>query len=111
MSCETLEYITVMPPRFSHTRSRSLSDPISRALLPPEDESPTEREKRLKQEQEAKKVSDSIDEQILKEKAALKKQKNIVKILLLGQSESGKSTTLKRLFPLFLYIMHAYDNV
>lgn len=47
-------------------------------------------------EAEAKKVSDAIDEQIRQEKALLKKQKPDVKVLLLGQSESGKSTTLKR---------------
>ena len=46
--------------------------------------------------QEAKKVSDSIDEQIRLDKQRLRTEKDIVKVLLLGQSESGKSTTLKR---------------
>ncbi|THH04740.1 hypothetical protein EW145_g5299 [Phellinidium pouzarii] len=86
-----------MRPRFTaHTRSRSLSDPLARALLPPEDESSIERESRIRSEQAAKKVSDDIDEQIRLEKVELKRQKNVIKVLLLGQSESGKSTTLKQ---------------
>ncbi|KAH7922783.1 hypothetical protein BV22DRAFT_986358, partial [Leucogyrophana mollusca] len=68
-------------------------DPLSAALRPPPNESPAEREKRLLEESEAKRVSDSIDEMLRAEK---KKAKPEVKILLLGQSESGKSTTLKR---------------
>jgi len=76
-------------------RRRSLSDPLTLAALPPSDESSQEKERRLRQEIEAKRVSDAIDEQIKQEKAAAKKRKE-VKILLLGQSESGKSTTLKQ---------------
>ncbi|KAI5116845.1 hypothetical protein M0805_006077 [Coniferiporia weirii] len=86
-----------MRPRFTaHTRSRSLSDPLARALLPPDDESPVERDSRIRKEQAAKKISDDIDEQIRLDKAELKRQKNGIKVLLLGQSESGKSTTLKQ---------------
>ncbi|KAL5511008.1 hypothetical protein ACEPAG_3727 [Sanghuangporus baumii] len=85
-----------MGPRPTHGRSRSLSDPLSRALLPPEDESPYERDSRLQREERAKRVNDAIDEQIRRDKAELRRQKNIIKILLLGQSESGKSTTLKQ---------------
>lgn len=82
--------------RSFHTRSRSLSDPLAKALLPPENETPDARELRIRREQEAKKVSDDIDEQIRQDRVALRKQKQAIKILLLGQSESGKSTTLKR---------------
>lgn len=116
-----------MMQRIAHGRSRSLSDPLARALLPPEDESPYERDSRLQREEAARRVSDQIDQQIRQEKAELKQQKNIRKVLLLGQvrswqiclkfthngpstltftvhalfvssvqSESGKSTTLKR---------------
>ncbi|KAH8107450.1 G-alpha-domain-containing protein [Phellopilus nigrolimitatus] len=86
-----------MRPMFhSHARSRSLSDPLARALLPPADESPLERDSRIRREQAAKKVSDDIDEQIRQEKAEMRRQKDLVKVLLLGQSESGKSTTLKQ---------------
>jgi hypothetical protein len=79
-----------------HTRRRSLSDPLAAALLPPPNESPVQREMRLKAETEAKKVSEGIDEMIRQERYERKKSKAEVNVLLLGQSESGKSTTLKR---------------
>ncbi|KAF8632876.1 hypothetical protein AX17_004724 [Amanita inopinata Kibby_2008] len=69
-------------------------DPLTNALRPPPDETPAECEYRIKQEQDAKAVSDIIDEELEKQRIAERKSK-AVKILLLGQSESGKSTTLK----------------
>ena len=83
------------PPPQKHRR-RTLSDPLAVALLPPPDESPIDREVRLKAEIDAKKVSDSIDDMIRQERIDQKKSKAAVNVLLLGQSESGKSTTLKR---------------
>ena len=80
------------------TRRRSLSDPLAAALLPPTNESPADRELRLKKESEAKQVSDRIDEMIRQERIHRKKTRAEVNVLLLGQSESGKSTTLKREF-------------
>lgn len=77
------------------TRRRSTSDPLAAALLPPPDESPEQRERRLRAEEEAKKRSDHID-RILREGEKERRRKKVIKILLLGQSESGKSTTLKR---------------
>ena len=77
-------------------RGRTLSDPLAAALLPPLDESPIQREVRLKAEIDAKKVSDSIDEEIRRDRINQKRSKAEVNVLLLGQSESGKSTTLKR---------------
>ena len=45
---------------------------------------------------EAQRVSDAIDDAIKAEKKKRdKREKSLVKVLLLGQSESGKSTTLK----------------
>ncbi|KAJ7213656.1 guanine nucleotide binding protein, alpha subunit [Mycena haematopus] len=71
-------------------------DPLSLALQPPPDETSQAREARLQLEREAKKRSDLIDEELNRERnAAEKKAAKSVKILLLGQSESGKSTTLK----------------
>lgn len=77
-------------------RLRSDSDPLARVLLPPPNESPEERELRIARENDAKKISDGIDEMIRQERIERKKSRAEVNVLLLGQSESGKSTTLKR---------------
>ncbi|KAI0246623.1 guanine nucleotide binding protein, alpha subunit [Lactifluus subvellereus] len=74
----------------------SHSDPFDALLRPPQDETPAQREQRILAEQQAKRVSDAIDEQLRIERAELKKNNPDVKVLLLGQSESGKSTTLKQ---------------
>lgn len=63
-------------------------DPLTRALAPPLDETAEERTARIKKEIEAQHVSDAIDEAIKQEKSALKKRR-VMKMLLLGQSESG----------------------
>lgn len=77
-------------------RLSSNNDPFDAVLRPPPDESPAQREMRILAEQQAKQVSDAIDEQLRVERAELKRNRPDVKILLLGQSESGKSTTLKQ---------------
>ncbi|RDB16032.1 Guanine nucleotide-binding protein subunit alpha [Hypsizygus marmoreus] len=61
---------------------------------PPPDESDEARAERVAAEEEAKRVSDSIDRGIVAEREHRKKNPN-AKILLLGQAESGKSTVLK----------------
>ena len=63
-------------------------DPLTRALAPPPGETPEEREVRLYAEAEARRVSEQIDEALNRERAALKKRR-VMKMLLLGQSESG----------------------
>ncbi|KAI0919462.1 hypothetical protein AcW1_003298 [Taiwanofungus camphoratus] len=70
-------------------------DPLSKALQPPPDESPDDRALRLQQQQQAQAVSHAIDEDIQESKKAFDRRKKAIKILLLGQAESGKSTTLK----------------
>ncbi|THH05646.1 hypothetical protein EW146_g9847 [Bondarzewia mesenterica] len=74
-------------------------DPLAAALRPPPDESPHMRDLRLAREDAARRVSKSIDDAIRQERQQNKKRK-IVRVLLLGQSESGKSTTLRRESPL-----------
>ncbi|KAJ7124991.1 guanine nucleotide-binding protein alpha-4 subunit [Mycena epipterygia] len=69
-------------------------DPLTLALAPPPGESPQDREARIQRERDAKKRSDLIDQELSRQRTADKKNLP-VKILLLGQSESGKSTTLK----------------
>lgn len=64
-------------------------DPFAIFHTPPPNETAGERAAREAKEAEAKRVSDLIDEQLKVEKAALKKQKYMVRVLLLGQSESG----------------------
>jgi guanine nucleotide-binding protein subunit alpha len=63
-------------------------DPLARALKPPLDESLQDKAKRLKQEDDAARVSLEIDESIRQERQLLKKM-SVVRLLLLGQSESG----------------------
>ncbi|KAH9017575.1 guanine nucleotide binding protein, alpha subunit [Lactarius hengduanensis] len=70
-------------------------DPLSAAIAPPSNETPAARTARLRAEAEARRVSEEIDEQLKAERAARRRQRPCVKVLLLGQSESGKSTTLK----------------
>lgn len=87
-------------------------DPLTLAIQPPPDETPEQRQIREAAEVEAKRVSDEIDEQIKKEKELSSKKRKPVKLLLLGersfssslvpslqftagQSESGKTATLK----------------
>ncbi|KAJ2969142.1 hypothetical protein NUW54_g13031 [Trametes sanguinea] len=70
-------------------------DPLSRLLAPPPNETPEERETRLRLEAEARLRSERIDDQLRAERAALKKNRP-VKVLLLGQSESGACMPYRR---------------
>ncbi|CAL1708707.1 unnamed protein product [Somion occarium] len=71
------------------------SDPLDALLRPPIDETDEEKAYRLAQESEAKRISQAIDDGIRQERLQRKKAK-VVRLLLLGQSESGKSTTLRQ---------------
>ncbi|KAI6121937.1 G-alpha-domain-containing protein [Pisolithus sp. B1] len=69
-------------------------DPLDELLRPPQGETEEDRVIRLAQEAEARRRSQAIDESIKAERIEQKK-KSVVRLLLLGQSESGKSTTLR----------------
>jgi guanine nucleotide-binding protein subunit alpha len=70
-------------------------DPLTQVLnsLIPADETPAQRSQRLALEQEARRVSDEIDEKLRQERAERRNQK-IVKILLLGKSAPSITGTL-----------------
>lgn len=76
------------------SRRSFLDDPLTLAIAPPIDETPDQRLARELAEAEAKRRNDEIDEQLRRERESGKKKKP-VKLLLLGQSESGKTATLK----------------
>ncbi|KAG6811281.1 hypothetical protein H0H92_008194 [Tricholoma furcatifolium] len=68
-------------------QTRLSDDPLDQVLRPPPDETPEQRDQRIAREEEANKRSQAIDASIKAEKQARKK-KRIVRLLLLGQSES-----------------------
>ncbi|KAF7329875.1 G-protein alpha subunit [Mycena kentingensis (nom. inval.)] len=70
-------------------------DPLAILMRPPPDETPSQLTARLKREADAQRISDNIDEEIKRDRAAQRKARKELRILLLGQGESGKSTTLK----------------
>jgi guanine nucleotide-binding protein alpha-1 subunit len=72
------------------------TDPLSRALVPPANETSEQRAMREAKEAEARRVSERIDEQIKSEKQAKSRSKSPVKVLLLGQAESGGLPSLIR---------------
>lgn len=63
-------------------------DPLSKLMQPPPGETVEERRARQDYEAESKRISEDIDRQLQVESAARKKSK-IIRVLLLGQGESG----------------------
>lgn len=61
-------------------------DPLSRALRPPPDETPEQREERMDAQRLAKERSRRIDERIAEDRRAYERKRHAVKILLLGAS-------------------------
>lgn len=76
------------------TSLNNTDDPLDQVLKPPPNESPEQRSLRVAREEEAKRISLAIDASIKAERQARKK-KRIVRLLLLGQSESGKAPLSK----------------
>jgi guanine nucleotide-binding protein alpha-1 subunit len=60
------------------------TDPFAKVLAPPQTESPSERQARLLDEAKAKRLSDSIDDELEKQRIAEKRGPSAVKVLLLG---------------------------
>ncbi|KAJ7127887.1 G-protein alpha subunit [Mycena epipterygia] len=75
--------------------SESSVDPLNVNLQPPPNETEVEKAARLEAAREAVRVSRSIDAGLVESKRAMERKKRAVKILLLGQSESGKSSVLR----------------
>jgi len=65
-------------------------DPLDLALAPPDDETSEQRAAREKLEREAIQRSRRIDAELKTAKAMMKRYKSAIKILVLGQSLSGK---------------------
>ncbi|KAJ7077129.1 guanine nucleotide binding protein, alpha subunit [Mycena belliarum] len=75
----------------------SAVDPISQVMRAGHaSESTDQRRARLESEAEAKRVSEQIDEELRQEREKLRRSRGDVKLLLLGQAESGKSTLQKQ---------------
>lgn len=70
------------------------TDPFAELLRPPPNETPAQTTARQKRELDAQRISDQIDEDIRRHRAMIKKEKNIIKVLLLGQAESGQSVVI-----------------
>ena len=60
-------------------------DPLTRAMAPPPNETPQQRAERVAAAMEAQRISDLIDEELNRQRAAEKKGQKPVKILLLGE--------------------------
>ena len=61
-------------------------DPLARVLEPPPDETPEQRQKRWRDEKDAKRINDDIDAELkLHRKAYSKDRLNTVRVLLLGK--------------------------
>ncbi|KAH8835140.1 guanine nucleotide binding protein, alpha subunit [Flagelloscypha sp. PMI_526] len=79
-----------------YAATRRLSDPFESALRPPPNETDGEREHRMQAEAEARRNHERIEDMLRHDRNERKKNRADVSVLLLGQSESGKSTTLKQ---------------
>ncbi|KAK7045704.1 hypothetical protein VNI00_007537 [Paramarasmius palmivorus] len=81
-------------------RSVSDDDPLTRAMAPPPNETPAQREERLQREKEAKERSDAIDNEINQQRMADKKEQAPVKVLLLAMAQAlAQSNNLSALSP------------
>lgn len=76
----------------ARTFDTQFTDPFAQVTAPPADETLEQRRIRERKEEEERRISDEIDEALKVEREEIKaKRKNRLKVLLLGQSESGTS--------------------
>lgn len=68
------------------------SDPFYDFMKPPEDETQAQKTARLKREVDEQRVNDAIEDQIKEDRVKIQQEKEIIKVLLLGQAESGKTS-------------------
>ena len=66
------------------------TDPFYELMQPPPDETPAQKTARQKRELDAQRHSDIIDEDIKQERAMSKKERKVIKVLILGQPEGGE---------------------
>jgi hypothetical protein len=71
-----------------------LGDPLSAHLRPPPGESEHDRQLRLQQEAEAKRISDSIDEELRQDAKRLQKRKQDVKVCSSATDASSATQSL-----------------
>ncbi|KAF8710250.1 G protein alpha subunit, partial [Rhizoctonia solani] len=82
-----------------HLRNRSFSDdPFAAVTMPPANESPDDKQRRQADERMARQRSELIDEEIKRDRLARQRAETTQRklLLLVGQAESGKTTTLKQ---------------
>jgi guanine nucleotide-binding protein alpha-1 subunit len=64
-------------------------DPFHEFMRPPPNETPAQMTARLTREEQESRANEAIEEDIKRQKALSRKERNIVRVLLLGQAESG----------------------
>jgi len=93
--------------RFEMLSKSSLgTDPLAKVLEPNPNESPAEREARLLDEAKAKRMSDSIDEELEKQRIAVKSGPRAIKVLLLGM----QSCSLILITQFLMHITLMFDD-
>ncbi|KLO16457.1 G-protein alpha subunit [Schizopora paradoxa] len=74
---------------------QSIDDPFARLTRAPTHETPDERSRRLEMEEMAARRNREIEDGLVETKKLMERRRRAIKVLLLGQAESGKSTTLR----------------
>ena len=72
--------ITAPRPPSVRSMGTDFGDPLNALLRPPAGESESEKQLRLQREEEAKRISDSIDEELRQEERRFRKRKEDVKV-------------------------------